>query len=285
MKESKKSIFITIIIILLILLIISIFMLFKSNNIENNEVNPELTNKMADSIEANIIDENKTIDNVTADNKTTNSEDKASNNVAVSSEEKSKIKQYIDIICNRPNCCRLPEFNSITNADKDWIYLHVDREKYEQYATEQEILENLKEVFGNELKIDIKADQKNIPTDRFSGIPCAANEEGKYLLPIWGDTAEYLYTINNIKKENNRYIVNVIEYCADLVNENPYERAVFCFRENAENKLIFRLDNEQDAKDSKVIDKVMQNKNEFPSYDVVLKSDNGKLLVEKIAKN
>lgn len=279
MKESKKTILITIIVILLILLVTGIFIV--SNKMtKNSEVNPNFTNQMANNLETNIINEDKTIDN-----KVTTSEENTLNNVEISNEEKTKIEQYIDILCNRPNCCRLPEFDNLANADKDWIYLHIDREKYEQYATEQEILENLQEVFGDKLKINIKNDQKNIPTDRFSGIPWAADEEGKCLLPIWGDTLIFLYTINDIKKENDQYAVNVIEYCDDLVDENPYERAVFSFRENAENKLIFRLNDEQDAKDSKVIDKVMQNKNEFSSYDITIKNDNNKLIVESVKKN
>lgn len=285
MEKSKQNVYIIIIVVLLILLVASIFIIFKNNSVERDELNSELTNQMSDSLETNIVDEDTSAENTAIDNQTTTSENKTSSSVKLSKEEQTKIEQYIDILCNRPNCCRLPEFNNIANADKDWIYLHVDREKYEQYATEQEILESIQDVFGKNISVDIKADQKNIPTDRFSGIPWPANEEGKCLLPIWGDTLVFLYTINDIKKENDKYVVNVIEYCDDLVDGDPYQRAVYSFRENAENKLIFKFEDQQDKKDSKVIEKVLQNKDKFPSFDVVLKNDNGKLIVESIKKN
>lgn len=275
MKESKNSIVVTIIIILLILLAVSIFMIFKNNNVNNEELSTGLTNEMISNEETNMITEN-----VTDDDKTANS-----NNKELSQAEKNKIEEYIDIICNRPQIIRLKEFSGIANADKEWIYNHIDRNKYEQYATDTEIVDNLQDVFGKEINVDVKADQKNIPNDRFSCIPKYDENEGKYLLPAWGDTLTFSYIINDIKKENGDYIVNVIEYCEDMVDENPYEYAIFAFRENNKHKKIFDIDVEKSHEDNNVIEKVMQNKDEFPTYDITLKNDNNKLLVEKVEKN
>lgn len=63
-------------------------------------------------------------------------------NENISEEETQAITDYINRVCN-VIFERLPEFNNINDADKEWIYLHLTIEKDDGFATEEEINNDL----------------------------------------------------------------------------------------------------------------------------------------------
>lgn len=75
--------------------------------------------------------------------------------------------------------------------------------------TENEIKENLKETFGDELILDVKKDTAEY--DDIS-MPAFDEENGDYILPAFGMDNIICYEVNSIQKSDNVYTVNVIEY-------------------------------------------------------------------------
>lgn len=98
-------------------------------------------------------------------------------------EEESEIRAYTSTICNTNLGNRLPEFSNINGAYKPWIYAHITRDDSTFFMTENEIKENLKETFGDELILDVKKDTAEY--DDIS-MPSFDKENGDYILPANG---------------------------------------------------------------------------------------------------
>lgn len=284
MKESKNSIFVAIIIILLILLVVSIVMIFKNNNIDKEEVSAKITNEITINEESNIIVENVLDNNKTTDNeKETSLKVETSTNSKITNVERERIQEYIDIICNRSKYYRLPEFNDVNQADKVWLYGHINREKYPNEATEVEIKKDLQDLFGNDLIVDVNKDIENNKNDTVDNMPFLY-ENNKYLLQSYGKDYLILYAINTIKKENDYYIVNVVEYSIqrDMEN-NPDEDYIICaYSEDSTNnwKKIFDKDN---LKNNDITNKVLKQKKEFQNYNIkIIKNTDGNFNIKEI---
>lgn len=203
-------------------------------------------------------------------------------------EEKITIENYVNTICNRSRFLRIPEFENINNADREWIYSCLDRAKYITYATENEISENLKKLFGEELEIDINDDQNLISQNSISYIPKYDESAGKYFLPAFGMEYRILYTIDTIKKENDNYIVSVIEYCEQRdyeKNSESYLAICACNEEEPRNwKKIFEKDKNLIGTDVEIIEKVLERKKEFQTYNITLIRKNENIYLKSIEK-
>ena len=126
----------------------------------------------------------------------------------LSKEESTEIENYINEICNNYfSLGRLPQFNNINKADRNWIYGHLTF-KDDSYLTKQEIENELKNLFGNNLNINLENDKEKLESNNiYYNI-----ERGEYELLPYGSDMNIYYVINSIKKANQEYIVNVIEY-------------------------------------------------------------------------
>lgn len=286
MKESKNGVLIAIIIILLILLVASIFMIFKSNNVEQEEVSADLTNEMTIREETNTTIENETEENIIADNTIvkkegiTSSKIETSQNTELTNEEKSKIENYLNKVCNWNSGIRLPEFDNINNANKEWIYSHIDREKYEYYISEKELQNELKEMFGKDLIINIKSD---ITNNNNIIMPKYDIDYKKYSLPAFSGDINFEYCINYISKDSDCYIANIIEYSIQRdMDRNPdIDSAIYSYINNQWEK-VFEI-NENDKEN---IEKIIKNNNKFQAYNLFLKRDiNNNIYVYKIEKS
>lgn len=263
-KGKSKSIILSVIIAGIVIGVLSGFIFFKITEVTTQEGNKDFAElNTTEKIENEEIDEN------------------------VTEEEKTKIEEYIDIICNRPQFVRLPEFKDINEADKEWIYANIDRGKYVFYATAEEIEENLKEIFGENLEINLKEDQKLIPQNKASFIPYYKKETEQYSLPAFDASYWGVYTINNIKKQNNDYIVNVIE-C--FVGRDPDDDtgdevlAFFSYEEDKDKfKKIFYPGEYKDYKDVNLVKKIFEYKDEFSSFNIKLvKNESNNFYVKEI---
>lgn len=289
MKESKNGVLIAIIIILLILLVASIFMIFKSNNFEQEEVSADLTNEMEIREEANTTIENETEENIIADNTIvknegiTSSKIETSKNTELTNAEKNKIEQYIDIVCNRSKYYRLPEFTDINQADKVWLYGHINREKYPIDATENEIRNDLQELFGKDLIVNINKDIQNNQNNTVSNMPILY-ENNKYLLQAYGTDYIILYTINTIKKEKDYYIANVVEYCIQRdLEKNPDEDYIICAYSEKTGRNYNKIFDKSNATDEEVVNNVLKQKNKFQTYNIkITENNNGNFNVKEI---
>lgn len=270
-KQKNNMLVIIIIIVVILLLVVGEYIIYKNNYVK--------TQNQA------LVNENNTIFSLgqTSEN-TTKNEQKTDNNTGyenkLSQEENSLVKEYINRICVK--WVKLPTFENINDADKKWIYSHIETREDGYYISETQIKNELKEVFGPDLIIDVQSDTSS--SDGYF-IPQYNAQKGKYeFLPIGGLITIY-YTIDYIQKSDDNYIVNIIEYSIerDLENDADKDKAVFTYDESTNSwKKIFEV--EQDSSD--VIEKeVLNQKDKFQSYNITLKtSDDGSIYVEKIEK-
>ena len=268
---KKNNFLIFIIVILVILLAVCLVIIYKNNYLgtksevlsSGENITSEESLKENTAEVSNVAEENDVVEEIT-------------------DEERKEIEEYIDIICN---CnVRLPEFTDIKNADKEWIYAHIDRDKYITYATEDEINENLQSILGDNLSINVKEDQKLL-SDTNSFIPRYEETAGKYFLPAFGLDRRVSYTINSVSKNNDSYIVNVVEYylTRDL-EKNSDDYLAVCTYNDEQNKLIKVFEREENQEEQEVIEKVLNRKDEFQSYNISLILRENKLYVERIEK-
>lgn len=214
-----------------------------------------------------------------------------SNNVVIGDSERKMIEEYINIICNRNLCNRLPEFNDINKADKLWIYAHINRDQYEYYATEKEIKDNLQDLFGTNLMIDVYKDTNSI--DDIT-MPKYDTLQDAYSLPVFGIDININYVIDTMNKINDTYVVNVIEYIVtmDIEKEPENNYAIYTYDENEETsmKKIFEREKVENADEEVLVEeltskKVLEQKEKFSSYNItIIKNENGKFNVTKVEK-
>lgn len=300
MNESKSGIFIAIITILLILLAISIFMIFKNNNIEQEEVPAGITNQLSINDENNITIENSLEENTKIKNETAaSSKVETSNSAELTNAEKKDIEDYINKICNKGFNCKLPVFNDINKADKVWIYSQLYTEDETNFITKQQIVNQLNKLFGSNLKVNVDVDIKEneefvMPVhSEIYGI------SGKYALPVLGVDNITYYIIDKISKNNDTFIINVVEFNQwyDLANDpSEKETIISSYNENNSDswkwKEVFRFDaskitssNNKQLPNVTLVSEVLKRKNEFCSYNITIeKNTEGLFNVKKVEK-
>lgn len=217
-----------------------------------------------------------TIENTEKENNNSESSENDFINNEITTEERENIEEYIDTICNKIS--KIEEFNNINDANKSWIYSHL-LTNGKQYTkkdgnlclTENQIKEDLREIFGPELIVNVKKD-----TEFADGYLIPEYKDGNYeFLPV-GGLIQVDYAINSIKKENNQYIVNIIEYSMqmDLEAQNPdTDYAIFTYQKNSDKKWkkVFSIENySEDA----IKNKVLEQKENFNEYKCILEKDN-----------
>lgn len=285
MKE-KNNLLIYIIIILLILLAVSIYMIFKSKNIEQENISAQLTNEIATNNENKVIGEIKKEENIQEEN----IQEENLKVEKLTDEEKTEIEEYINKTCNWMQM-PLTEFKNINEADKKWIYNclrpRVETSTY-SYSTKEEIEEDLRNLFGDELIFDVEKDIKQNPDAYW---PNYNPEDGKYDFPHFGTDMAIYYAINNIKKNNDNYTVNLVEYFRtddlyEVYSNNAGDYTVVYNYQtgyDSDNHTgIFhietsKLDNSNESHfipDKVLNSEVLKRRDQFRSFDVTLKKDN-----------
>lgn len=194
-------------------------------------------------------------------------------------EEESEIRAYISAICNTNLGNRLPEFSNINDVYKPWIYAHITRDDSTFFMTENEIKENLKETFGDELILDVKKDTAEY--DDIS-MPSFDKENGDYILPAFGMDNKICYEVNSIQKSGNIYTVNVIEYNV-ATDFNTNEQIISAYNKNDDNQKrteIFRVSEDESA--DKIEEEVMKQKDKFISFDITIENTGNQFILQKI---
>lgn len=282
MNEPKNNLLTVILIILVIILVVSLAMIFRNNDVLNEQQVSAGENSekiIAKQEILNIVKE----ENNSKTNIISNSMAETKVNNEVNEKEKLEINNYVSKVCN--GIMKIPEFSDINKANKEWIYSHLltNGKNYGNYLTEEQIRIGLVEVFGTDLKIDPKNDTNS--ADGYF-IPIN-NGNGRYeFLPIGGMT-QVNYAINSIKKEENLYIINLIEYSVqwDMKSGNPEENyAVFSYDQSSNQnwKKVLDLKNESEKE---IINRVLENKNKFLSYNLILeRNQDGSFKVKKFEK-
>lgn len=193
-------------------------------------------------------------------------------------EEESEIRAYTSTICTTNLGNRLPEFSNINDADKPWIYAHITRDDSTFFMTENEIKENLKETFGDELILDVKKDTAEY--DDIS-MPSFNEENGDYTLPAFGMDNIICYEVNSIQKSDNVYTVNVIEYNV-ATDFDTNEQIISTYNKSNDKKRteIFRVSEDESA--DKIKEEVMKQKDKFISFNITIENTGNQFILQKI---
>lgn len=194
-------------------------------------------------------------------------------------EEESEIRAYISTICNTNLGNRLPQFSDINDAYKPWIYAHITRDDSTFFMSENEIKENLKETFGDELILDVKKDTAEY--DDIS-MPTFDEENGDYILPAFGMDNRICYEVNSIQKSGSVYTISVIEYNV-ATDFDTNELIISAYNNNDDNKKrteIFRVSEDESA--DKIKDEVMKQKDKFKSFNITIENTGRRFKLQKI---
>ena len=201
----------------------------------------------------------------------------------ISNLEKEAIEEYVNIILNREIAIKIQEFDDINNADKVWIYSHIDAVDDSHYITKEQIKKQLINTFGNNLILDVDNDIKAMDNIIFD------KENDKYELLPYGMDNKVCYYINTVNKVDKEYIVNVIEYnkMSDLYADDIEDKDIIisAYDENITKsfkwKEIFRMD--KDTSNLDIENEILKRKYEFQSYNItIIQNDEGLYNVIKI---
>ena len=207
---------------------------------------------------------------------------------------KDEIIDYVNEISNDYFALgRLPIINNINEADKVWIYAHLIDENNDG-LTEAEIKLQLKNLFGDNLEIDLEKDKDALEANMIH-----YNEEtSKYEMLPYGADATLTYVIDSIDYINEEYVVKVIEYAktsdfnleyskedipGDLIEAwKDYDREK-SLMENGE--VIFVIEASEEKTREEINADVLNNKDKFLSYNIILEKDNNNgVILKRIEK-
>ena len=197
------------------------------------------------------------------------------NSTTVNAGEVTQIQSYIEKIYLWKEVTKeaLPTFSDINQANDKWIWEVVKNNLDDYEISLEEANEKVKELFGKECN-------KQMPKEGNSSF--IYNEEsGKYeATGVELDNKQDTFLINNITKTKDGYQVEIIEYLINHMNENNITI------ENTNEESLGTVGNS--ANDTKIQDKVKQNKSRFTKKKITLKKESeseNSLVVEKVEKN
>ena len=233
-------------------------------------------------------------DKIEQENIITNDEEENEYPLA-SGDETDEIKTYLNSILDQ--CQKIAEFDDINEADKTWLYAplnrYIVRDEGDYYVTEEEIKNALIELYGNDLKIDIRKDTDN--ADDFV-VPKFDEETGEYMFSATGFEVYDQYAVDTIEKiDDLTYRVTVVEYTVNLFggpDENPTSKTIVGLRQDDGSiKEVFEVNPNENielkyyVQNDEIIEDVLENKDNFNSYSITIeRNENGLLNVKSIMK-
>ena len=172
----------------------------------------------------------------------------------------------------------LPTFDDINQAPEIWIWECVKNSLDQFELTKEEIEAKAKELFGTNFN-------KEFPIEGNSSF--VYNEERqKYIASnIELDNEEDMFLINEIEKNKNTYIVEIIEYIEDYTNlvensENQEQENKACIK-NLQEEIIQTIENPDS--ESETIDIVKANIEKITKKTITLEeNEQGNIIVKNI---
>lgn len=191
---------------------------------------------------------------------------KSNQNTNVTIEEINNIEEYINKIYMWKEVTNeaLPTFENINVANKTWIW-EVVKKNIEKYEFSYEEIENkAKELFGEEFQVQF-------PKEGFDGIKYN-NDEQKYIaIETVLDEQEDSFLLNNIYKNKEGYIIEIVEYIEDYSLENNI------VVRNLKGEELGKVSNNES--ETKIQEIVKDNIDRFKKKKIYLKNE---VIVEKI---
>lgn len=192
----------------------------------------------------------------------------------VTVEEINSIEDYMDKIYSYKEITgeAMPEFNDLQNADKKWIW-GIVRKNIDDYEIENEKIENtINELFGNYLNKEFPKDGTDFITYN--------EEKQKYITKeLTIDAIKDSFYIQKIEKNDNQYLVTIVEYLIDYTDEEGRIVKI----KNLEEKEIKQIPEKQ-ATEETITKVVKENIKEFSKKKVTLEKEGEQLVIRKVEK-
>ncbi len=212
------------------------------------------------------------------------------NNNEIEEGVKENVVIYVDEISNNYfSIGRLPIFDNINAANKDWIYGHI-KDKDNNGLTQTEIELHLKSLFGDKLEIDLDNDYEALESNNIH----FNSETNKYELLPYGSDMTIQYVIDSIDYINKEYVVKVIEYAETsdfnleyskgnvaaklIMTWNDYDKEK-SLMENG--KVIMVIEPNEEKSRENINKEVLNKKEHFLSYNIILEKDNKENIILK----
>ena len=131
-------------------------------------------------------------------------------NTEVSVEEINKIETYLQKIYMWREITgeALPVFDNINHAPEVWLWEVVKKNLEEYELTYEQLQDKTKEIFGDEL-------QKKFPKDGYEYMEYDEETGIYYAIGSGLDNQEDVFLLDKIQKQDDGYIVQIVEYLED----------------------------------------------------------------------
>ena len=199
---------------------------------------------------------------------------KANNQVSVQDVE--KIETYITKIYMWKEVTgeALPTFENINDASDMWVWEAVKKNLENYELTYDEIQDKARELFGQDFTKEFPKEG----TENFT----YEKETNKYYATGMGlDQEEDCFLLNEIKKTENGYEVEIVEYLEDYSQETvETDESVSIAIKNLNDEEIAKVQEEQESSSKDI---VKENIDKFTKKIVTLKQEGDNLYVQKVS--
>lgn len=199
---------------------------------------------------------------------------KANNQVSVQDVEKiethiTKIYMWKEVTGEA-----LPTFENINDASDMWIWEAVKKNLENYELTYDEIQDKARELFGQDFTKEFPKEG----TENFT----YEKETNKYYATGMGlDQEEDSFLLNEIKKTENGYEVEIVEYLEDYSQETvETDESVSIAIKNLNDEEIAKVQEEQESSSKDI---VKANIDKFTKKLVILKQEGDNLYVQKVS--
>ena len=169
----------------------------------------------------------------------------------------------------------LPTFDNINNAPEIWLWEVVKKNLEEYELSYEQIQEKAKELFGEEL-------QKDFPKEGYQYMEYNEDTNTYYAIGSGLDNQEDVFLLQDIQKQENGYIVEIIEYLEDYsegyeTTETKYNIQI----KNIKDETIGTVKSTES--EANIQQFVKDNIDKLTKKEVILKTDvNGNIYVTSV---
>ncbi len=195
----------------------------------------------------------------------------------VSIDEITKIETYLQKIYMWREITgdALPTFNDINDAPDIWLWEVVKKNLEEYEVTYEQLQDKIRELFGEDL-------QKDFPVDGYEYMEYDEETDIYYAIGSGLDNQEDVFLLNTIQKQEDGYIVQIVEYLEDYsewyeTTSSEYNILI----KNLNDETIGEVESTED--ETNIQQLVKDNIDNFTKKEIYLKTDeDGNLYVKSV---
>lgn len=203
----------------------------------------------------------------------------ANKNNEITIDEINKIETYLQKIYMWREITgeALPTFENINDAPDVWVWESV-KKNLEEYEVSYEQLQNkVKELFGEDF-------QKEFPKEGYEYMEYNEETDKYYAIGSGLDNQEDVFLLNNIQKQENGYVVQIVEYLEDYAEGSETTNQEYNIQiKNLKDETIGTVKNTEDEVNIQQI--VKENIDKFTKKEIVLKIDANENIFVTSVKN